>query len=45
MPRARVSASLIPVQGGGIKKTGLQPTVGTSYVLRLACKKCIKQRT
>ena len=43
MPRARVSAALIPVQGGGVKKAGLQSTVGATYILRLACKGCIKK--
>jgi len=39
MPRARVSSRLIPVQGGGNKKAGLQSTIGTTYILRLACRK------
>ena len=46
MPRARVSASLIPVQGGGIKKAGLPSTIGSTYIFRLACgKKCGVKKT
>ena len=44
MPRARVSSSLIPVQGGGVKKAGLPSMVGSTYILRLACKGCPRSR-
>jgi len=44
MPRARVSPSLIPVQGGGVKKAGLPTSIGSTYILRLACKGCPRNR-
>jgi hypothetical protein len=40
MPRAKISAALIPVQGGGVKKAGLPATIGSTYIFRLACKGC-----
>lgn len=39
MPSKRLSAALIPVQGGGVKKAGLAPTVGTKNACTTTCKK------
>ena len=39
MPSAKLSPALIPVQGGGVKKAGLAPTVGTKNACTTSCKK------
>jgi hypothetical protein len=39
MPSKRLSPSLIPVQGGGVKKAGLQNSIGSSVIFKIICKK------
>jgi hypothetical protein len=45
MPSKRLSPSLIPVQGGGIKKAGLPTGVGQSVLFKIICKSagCVKK--
>jgi len=43
MPSKRLSAALIPVQGGGVKKAGLPTRIGASITLKLLCSTCGKK--
>ncbi len=45
MPSRRLSPSLIPVQGGGVKKAGLPNSIGASLTFKIRCKQagCIKK--
>jgi len=38
MPSRRLSAALIPVQGGGVKKAGLPNSIGASLIFKIRCK-------
>lgn len=37
MPSKRLSAALIPTQGGGVKKAGLPGGIGSSLILKTVC--------